>query len=230
MNNKQKRIADATWKRFTAEEELSPQQEQQFEKYCEFLREENLKYNLTAIKDVAGIVRYHFQDSLILRKFVELHGVTTLVDVGTGAGFPAIPLKIMFPDLAILLVEMNSKKQYFLTILAETLGLSGIEIAEYDWRTFLRVTEGDLPLFVSRASLSTRELCRLFRETSPYKNALLVYWASEQWEPEDDTVASHVIARWEYRVGGKKRVLVALQKDPTAQPRVALRMIPNVQS
>lgn len=139
--------------------------------------------------------------------------LSALVDVGTGAGFPAVPLKIMFPELPILLIEMNQKRQQFLEQLFEKLGFNDIDIAEYDWRTFLRLTTGELPLFVARASLSTLELSRLFRATSPYKDSLLVYWASESWAPENASIASSVINQWQYGVGGKKRSLVALARE-----------------
>ena len=93
--------------------------------YAEYLKEYNQKINLTAIDEYEEVLDKHFYDSLLLidRK---LEG--TLVDIGTGAGFPGVVLKIVLPSLSVILVEPIKKRCVFLESLIEKLGLKGIEV------------------------------------------------------------------------------------------------------
>ena len=79
---------------------LTEQQLEQFDQYAEFLVEYNEKVNLTAITDPEGIEIKHFLDSLLLLKAVKLGEGASVIDVGTGAGFPSVPAKIVREDLA----------------------------------------------------------------------------------------------------------------------------------
>lgn len=105
---------------------LSAHQLQQFETYMELLIEWNAKMNLTAIVDPDEIYEKHFLDCILPSFEVELAG--TLCDVGAGAGFPSIPLKICYPALEVTIVEPLGKRCTFLNHLVETLGLSGVTI------------------------------------------------------------------------------------------------------
>lgn len=107
---------------------LTYEQENKFKKYFEILIEENKKYNLTAITDYQEVVIKHFYDSLTLGLAVNFSSVQTLCDIGTGAGFPAIPLKIVYPHLNIFLVESQTKKTTFLNYLIKALELNGINV------------------------------------------------------------------------------------------------------
>ena len=84
----------------------------QFERYYELLVDWNSRMNLTAITDPQGVVEKHFLDSLLLLEDVSFKDGETLIDVGTGAGFPGIPLKIAFPNLRITLLDSLDKKVY----------------------------------------------------------------------------------------------------------------------
>ena len=160
---------------------LTKVQTDTFNHYTELLIEWNNKFNLTAITDPADIIQYHFNDSLALSKFVDFTTVKSTVDIGTGAGFPGIPLKIMFPHLKTVLIEVNNKKRTFLEHIIKEFKLDNITIYPHDWRTFLRTTEFSIDYFLARASLQPEELVRIFKPTSKYKNGTLVYWASQQW-------------------------------------------------
>lgn len=176
------------WEEFQKNEELSDLQVEFFCKYADLITEWNNKVSLTAINNLSEMLTRHFRDSLSLRKFIDLSKVNSIMDVGSGAGIPGIPLKIMFPHIRVALMEVNKKKQKFLGTVIRELGLTDIEVCDLDWRTFLRTTEGEIDLFISRAALPDDELMRMFKPSSPYKDTTLVYWASEQWEPDEKTV------------------------------------------
>ena len=84
---------------------LSEKQIEQFELFYDMLIEKNKVMNLTAITEYREVVVKHFLDSVFLAKYVDFSGGPTMIDVGTGAGFPGIPLKILFPDLEIVLLD-----------------------------------------------------------------------------------------------------------------------------
>ncbi|CAH1856741.1 16S rRNA (guanine(527)-N(7))-methyltransferase RsmG [Convivina intestini] len=109
---------------------LSQQQENQFERYFELLVETNKLYNLTAITERNDVYLKHFYDSLTLAIYVRGLARTdiSLIDVGTGAGFPSLPLKILFPDLKITMIEALNKRVSFLKKVIEELNLDGVTV------------------------------------------------------------------------------------------------------
>ena len=94
--------------------------------YCEFLKEYNKHTNLTAITEDDQIFLKHFYDSLTIIKAIDLNKNYSLIDVGTGAGFPGMVLKIVFPNLDVTLLDSNNKKITFLKELSKKLGIYGI--------------------------------------------------------------------------------------------------------
>lgn len=108
--------------------ELSDTQVTQFFQYFELLVQWNQVMNLTAITEMGDVVTKHFVDSLLLNQ--KLLQIKTsqfyCIDVGTGAGFPGIPLKIAFPQLEVVLLDSLNKRVGFLNEVTEKLGLSGI--------------------------------------------------------------------------------------------------------
>jgi 16S rRNA (guanine(527)-N(7))-methyltransferase RsmG len=162
---------------------LTQAQTTQLQRYMELLIEWNKKFNLTAITSPSAIIQHHFDDSLALSKHIDFSTIQATADIGTGAGFPALPLKILYPHLHMVLIEVNNKKRSFLEHVAQELQLDNITIYPHDWRTFLRSTDHKIDYFFARASLQPEELVRIFKPSSAYQHATLVYWASQQWVP-----------------------------------------------
>ena len=100
---------------------LTDEMQQKLDFYCKFLREENEKYNLTAITDEGEIWVKHFADSIL--GSVAIPQNATVCDVGSGAGFPALPLAIARPDVAVTLVDSLEKRINFTKTLCEEIGL-----------------------------------------------------------------------------------------------------------
>ena len=95
--------------------------------YIEVLQQWNRKYNLTAVRAPAQIVSRHILDSLAVTPWV--HG-TRVLDVGTGAGLPGIPLAVAFPERRFTLLDSNGKKTRFVTHAVTTLGLRNVEVVQ----------------------------------------------------------------------------------------------------
>ena len=106
--------------------EVTDRQLQQFEKYADLLIEWNEKFNLTSITGREDIYVKHFYDSILPSLCRDLKG--SLADVGSGAGFPGIPLKIMYPDLEVTLIEPTGKRCTFLNEVISQLSLDKITV------------------------------------------------------------------------------------------------------
>lgn len=106
--------------------ELNERQLYAFEKYYEMLIEKNKVMNLTAITEREEVINKHFIDSLSCKDIIDLEKVKDVIDVGTGGGFPGIPLKIAFPHLSIVLMDSLNKRVSFLNEVIKELGLMDI--------------------------------------------------------------------------------------------------------
>ena len=99
---------------------------ERFHKFYQLLIEWNKVMNLTGITEYEDVVEKHFVDSLSIIKAIDLSGIHTVIDVGTGAGFPGIPLKIAFPHLRVVLLDSLNKRIKFLDEVISQLGLTEI--------------------------------------------------------------------------------------------------------
>ena len=104
--------------------ELSDRQAGQFETYYEMMIEKNKVMNLTAITDPEEVIEKHFVDSLAMAAYTDLTKIGSCIDVGTGGGFPGVPLKIVYPHLQMTLMDSLNKRLVFLEDVIRELGLS----------------------------------------------------------------------------------------------------------
>lgn len=130
---------------------LSEEQIAQLEIYKDFLIEYNKHTNLTAIKTPEDIYLKHFYDSLILTQIVDFNNCNNLLDIGTGAGFPGVVLKIAFPHLKISLLDSNGKKIEFLRQLIEKINLTDVELINDRAEEYIKYKRETFDIVTSRA-------------------------------------------------------------------------------
>ena len=106
--------------------EITEKQIEQFVRYAALLKAWNQKMNLTAITDDAGIAQKHFLDSILPLYYLKIPENAEIVDVGTGAGFPGLPIKILRPDIQVTLMDALNKRITFLQTVTGTLQLQGV--------------------------------------------------------------------------------------------------------
>lgn len=129
-----------------SEEQLS-----QLERYYQLLIEYNKVMNLTGITEKDSVYLKHFYDSLTLAKVVDLNNVNTLCDIGSGAGFPGIVIKIFYPNLNVMLVDSLNKRINFLKIVIEQLGLDKISACHSRIEDFARINRESYDIVTARA-------------------------------------------------------------------------------
>ena len=212
--------------------ELSQKQKNQFIQFYEFLVEKNKVMNLTGITEFEEVLTKHFLDSLACVKAIDMTKVKTIMDIGTGAGFPGVPLKIAFPHLEACLLDSLKKRVNFLEESFELLGLEGIKAIHGRAEEYAKNKEyrEKYDLCVSRAvsNLATlSEYCLPYVKTG---GAFISYKSGEV--DEEAAQAKRAI----YLLGGEvkdiykfdlfdqKRSFVVIEKErktPKAYPRKA---------
>lgn len=136
---------------------LNNNQLQQLEEYYNILIEENKKYNLTSITNKEDVYLKHFYDSLTINKIINLTN-QSLCDIGTGAGFPGIVLKIAFPDLEVTLVDSTEKKCKFLNIVISKLKLQNIKVINERAEIYSKNNREKYDIVTSRAVAPLKHL------------------------------------------------------------------------
>ncbi|MFV0254694.1 MAG: 16S rRNA (guanine(527)-N(7))-methyltransferase RsmG [Erysipelotrichaceae bacterium] len=206
--------------------ELSDQQLEQFEKYYEFLIQENQKYNLTAITHKDEVFSKHFYDSLLILIDRDFSG--TLVDVGSGAGFPSIPLKILRPDLEIIIIEPLLKRIKFLNELTDLLGLHGVSCLHVRAEDYAYKHKDEYDFVVSRAVANLpilSELCLPLVKKDGYFIALKGIKGLEELDLAEGAISKLAgkIERWtKHNYADQTRINIYIKKinkTPRGYPR-----------
>lgn len=204
---------------------LNERQKEQFASFYELLIEWNKVMNLTAITEKEAVNEKHFIDSLSIVKAVDMNSVTSVIDIGTGAGFPGIPLKIAFPHLKVVLLDSLNKRIRFLDTVIETLGLEHIDAIHGRAEDFAKRAEyrEQFDICVSRA---VANLTTLSEYCMPYVRKQGLFVPYKSGEIDDEVIQSkgaiHIL-------GGKLENVVKFQL-PGSEINRSFVMIKKIQN
>ena len=172
---------------------LNEEQLKQLEIYCNYLIEYNEHTNLTAIKEPEQIYLKHFYDSITIVKAIDFNKVNNLIDIGTGAGFPGMIVKILFPEIEVTLLDSNNKKIAFLQELTMKLGLKKVNFYHGRAEDFCVKNREKFDVVTARAVSNMTllsELCLPLTKVGGYYIALK---GSNEEEIDDSLYAIKVI-------------------------------------
>lgn len=205
--------ADA-WKNFERRFSINNEQKEKFFVYMDFLIEENRKFDLTNITKPENIIYFHFQDALEVTLLSEYKNSNNIIDVGSGCGMPGLALAIFSPEKKIYLLEVTEKKIQFLKNCIELLKLTNCEVCSLDYKTFIRRFEGDVDLFVSRASLGLDLLSFAYNGISRFRNLPIIYFGTDLCEEKAKELVhnrSNITYKITfYKIKNKKRSFIVL--------------------
>ncbi len=198
--------------------------------YNEFLIEYNSHTNLTSITDKKEVYLKHFYDSLTIVKTIDLKKITTLLDIGTGAGFPGVVLKIFFPNLKVTLLDSNNKKTKFLEQLIEKLNLINIEVINDRSEKYILNKREYYDLVTSRAVANLKILTELSLPYVKIGGFFIPLKGDSDLELKESEYAINIlggqimkIEKLLLPIENSKRMLIVIQKikeTPKEYPRV----------
>lgn len=208
---------------------ITEEQLNQLDTYCNFLLEYNSHTNLTAIKEEDQVYLKHFYDSLTFIKAIDVTKYNNLLDIGTGAGFPGMVLKIVFPTLEVTLLDSNNKKINFLQELSNKLGLNKINFYHGRAEDFCTKNRGNFDIVTARAVTNMTALSELCLPLVKLKGYFIALKGSNQEELNDSKNAIKILGgkiedtinfELPYEGGERNIVKIIKQKNtPKEYPR-----------
>ena len=208
---------------------LTEEQLNQLDIYCNFLLEYNSHTNLTAIKEEDQVYLKHFYDSITFIKALDVNKYSNLLDIGTGAGFPGMVLKIVFPELEVTLLDSNNKKINFLQELSKKLNLTKVNFYHGRAEDFCAKNRESFDIVTARAvtnMVALSELCLPLVKIGGYFIALK---GSNKDELNDSRNAIKILGGYEENTinfelpyDGGERNIVKIKKEkntPKEYPR-----------
>jgi 16S rRNA (guanine527-N7)-methyltransferase len=212
---------------------VTPEQAEKLDRYRELLKEWNEKMNLTAITDDEGIIVKHFVDSLSIVPFVKEFGGKKLADVGTGAGFPGLVLRLCEPSLRLTLLDSLSKRVNWLSELAPALGAKDVRCVHGRAEELSSLPEWreQYDIVTSRAVADLRLLCELCLPFVKVGGVFLAMKAEDSNEEVDaagralSILGGRLLAAYRYTIPGTEvvRKVIRIEKIAPTPPRYPRR-------
>lgn len=208
---------------------LTEEQLNQLDTYCNFLLEYNSHTNLTAIKEEDQVYLKHFYDSLTFIKAIDVTKYNNLLDIGTGAGFPGMVLKIVFPELEVTLLDSNNKKINFLQELSNKLSLKKVKFYHGRAEDFCAKNRESYDIVTARAVTNMTALSELCLPLVKVNGYFIALKGSNQEELNDSQNAIRILGghvedtiNFELPYDGGERNIVKINKQkntPKEYPR-----------
>ena len=160
---------------------LNDIQKEQFNKYYEYLIEYNSHTNLTTITTKEDVYLKHFYDSILLSQTIDFNNINNLLDIGCGAGFPGLVLKIIYPHIDLTLLDSNNKKTTFCKKMSEILNVENVEVINNRAEEYIKERRENFDLVTARA---VKNLPVLVELSIPYvkENGYFIAMKSEYQE------------------------------------------------
>ncbi len=216
---------------------LTEEQLTQLDTYCKFLLEYNSHTNLTAIKEEDQVYLKHFYDSLTFIKAIDVTKHTNLLDIGTGAGFPGMVLKIVFPNLEVTLLDSNNKKINFLKELTMKLGLTKVNFYHGRAEEFCAKNRESFDIVTARAVTNMTALTELCLPLVKINGYFIALKGSNQEELNDSLYAIEKLGgvveetinfELPYEAGERNILRILKQKNtPKEYPRRYEKIVKN---
>ena len=190
--------------------------------YCKFLLEYNSHTNLTAIKEEDQVYLKHFYDSLTFIKAIDLNKINNLIDIGTGAGFPGMVLKIIYPNVSVTLLDSNNKKITFLQELSKKLHLDNINFFHGRAEEFCIKNRATFDIVTARAVSNMNTLTELCMPLVKLNGYFIAMKGSNEQEVIDSQDAIEIL-------GGKieENIKFNLPLEESGRQIVKIKKIKN---